>query len=105
QNVAVGYTSWEEVVRMWYNEIRIWQYGIDPDNYLGNGRWRDVAHFTQIVQNTTYLVGCGYAECRNTPYIRFYVCNYAAGQSDLAYPYTAGSRCGACPKNCNNGLC
>ncbi|KAL3861104.1 hypothetical protein ACJMK2_007176 [Sinanodonta woodiana] len=105
QNVAVGHATWEEVVRTWYSEIRLWQYGIDPDTYLGTGRWMDVAHFTQIVQNTTYLVGCGYAECRNSPYIRFFVCNYAAGQSELAYPYTAGPRCGACARNCKNGLC
>ena len=26
-------------------------------------------------------------------------------QSELAYPYTVGSRCGKCINNCNNGLC
>lgn len=33
----------------------------------------------QMVQNGTYLIGCGYAVCPNTRYKRFYVCNYAAG--------------------------
>ncbi|XP_052213296.1 uncharacterized protein LOC127832106 [Dreissena polymorpha] len=105
QNVAVGFESWQEAIRMWYDEISMYRYGFEPDSYLGPEGWRQIAHFTQIVQNGTFLVGCGYAECPNTKYIRFFVCNYASGQSNLAYPYTAGSRCEVCPHNCNNGLC
>ena len=37
----------------------------------------------------------------------FYACyfSYFISQSELAYPYTAGARCGRCLNNCNNGLC
>ncbi|XP_052761250.1 uncharacterized protein LOC128203751 [Mya arenaria] len=105
QNVAVGFESWQEAIQMWYDEISLYRYGYEPDSYLGPEGWRQVAHFTQIVQNGTYLIGCGYAECPSTRYVRYYVCNYASGQSDLAYPYTAGARCEACPNNCNKGLC
>ena len=44
-------------------------------------RWSSYLYFfdLQMVQNGTYLLGCGYAVCPNTRYKRFYVCNYAAG--------------------------
>ncbi|XP_045161356.2 uncharacterized protein LOC123526325 [Mercenaria mercenaria] len=105
QNVAVGFETWPEAIQMWYDEISVYRYGLEPDSYLGKDGWRQIAHFTQIVQNGTYLIGCGYAECPETQYVRYYVCNYAAGQTDLAYPYTAGLRCESCPNNCINGLC
>ncbi|XP_033724789.1 uncharacterized protein LOC117314794 [Pecten maximus] len=111
QNVAGGYKTWEEAVFHWYDEIRMWRYGVDPDSYLGSGGWRKIGHFTQMVQNATFLVGCGYAECRRSRYTRYYVCDYAAGQSNLAFPYTAArpgtgeGRCSACPNTCNKGQC
>ncbi|KAL4221659.1 Cysteine-rich secretory protein 3 [Mactra antiquata] len=105
QNVAVGFESWQAAIQMWYDEIALYRYGLDPDSYLGVDGWRQIAHFTQMVQNGTYLIGCGYAECPSSQYVRYYVCNYANGQSNLAHPYTAGPRCGMCPNNCNNGLC
>lgn len=111
QNVAGGYKTWEEAVFHWYDEIRMWKYGVDPDSYLGSGGWRKIGHFTQMVNNATFLVGCGYAECRRSRYTRYYVCDYAAGQSNLAYPYTAArpgtgeGRCSACPNTCNKGQC
>ncbi|KAK3087233.1 hypothetical protein FSP39_003405, partial [Pinctada imbricata] len=101
QNVAGGYRSWHKAVQMWYDEISMWRYGPEPDSYLGAGGWRKIGHFTQMVQNGTYLVGCGYAECRGSMYTRYYVCDYAAGQSNLGIPYTAGRRCAAC----QNGRC
>lgn len=30
---------------------------------------------------------------------------FASSQSRLAFPYTRGARCSACPKSCRNGLC
>ncbi|OWF44827.1 uncharacterized protein LOC110457814 [Mizuhopecten yessoensis] len=111
QNVAGGYNTWEESVFHWYDEIRMWKYGVDPDSYLGHLGWKKIGHFTQMVQNATFLVGCGYAECRRSRYTRYYVCDYAAGQSNLAYPYTAArpgsgeGRCSVCPNTCNKGQC
>lgn len=105
QNVAGGYRSWKKAVQMWYDEITMWKYGIEPDSYLGHEGWKKIGHFTQMVQNGTYLVGCGYAVCKNSMYKRYYVCDYAAGQSNLAIPYTSGPRCSKCPHSCSNGQC
>eukprot|EP00105_Crassostrea_gigas_P028320 XP_011449940.1 PREDICTED: uncharacterized protein LOC105344061 isoform X1 [Crassostrea gigas] len=105
QNVAGGYRSWEQAVQMWWDEIDMWTYGVDPDSYLGPGGWKKIGHFTQMAQNGTYLVGCGYAVCDGSQFTRYYVCDYAAGQSNLAAPYTSGRRCSKCPNFCRNGQC
>lgn len=105
QNVAGGYRTWNKAVKMWWDEIRMWRYGRDPDSYLGYGNWRKIGHFTQMAQNGTYLLGCGYAVCANSTFTRYFVCDYAAGQSNLAAPYTRGRRCSACPRTCRDGQC
>ncbi|XP_056014320.1 uncharacterized protein LOC125663866 [Ostrea edulis] len=105
QNVAGGYRTWEQAVQMWWDEIDMWTYGVDPDSYLGPGGWRKIGHFTQMAQNGTYMVGCGFAVCDRSTFTRYYVCDYAAGQSNLAAPYTSGKRCSRCPKFCRNGQC
>nr|XP_022335669.1 uncharacterized protein LOC111132188 isoform X2 [Crassostrea virginica] len=105
QNVAGGYRSWEQAVQMWWDEIDMWTYGVDPDSYLGPGGWKKIGHFTQMAQNGTYLVGCGYAVCDGSRFTRYYVCDYAAGQSNLAIPYTKGPRCSRCPGFCRKGQC
>ncbi|KAH3825446.1 hypothetical protein DPMN_127321 [Dreissena polymorpha] len=48
QNVAVGFESWQEAIRMWYDEISMYRYGFEPDSYLGPEGWRQIAHFTQV---------------------------------------------------------
>ncbi|XP_062575048.1 uncharacterized protein LOC134236903 [Saccostrea cucullata] len=105
QNVAGGYRTWEQAVQMWWDEIDMWTYGVEPDSYLGPGGWKKIGHFTQMAQNGTYLVGCGFAVCDRTTFTRYYVCDYAAGQSNLASPYTTGRRCSKCPNFCRNGQC
>ncbi|XP_022338195.2 uncharacterized protein LOC111133809 [Crassostrea virginica] len=107
QNVAGGQPNWTVAVQMWWDEIHMWKYGPEPDSYLGYNGWLKVGHFTQMAQNGTYLVGCGFAVCDDDPrrFVRYYVCNYAAGQSDLGKPYTLGKRCSKCPKFCKDGLC
>ncbi|XP_076451222.1 uncharacterized protein LOC143287163 [Babylonia areolata] len=105
QNVAAGQASWEEAVNSWHSEVNDYQFGLDPDSYLGSGGWLSIAHYTQMVQNTTRLVGCGFASCANTDYTRYFVCNYASLQLRLGEPYTRGDRCSVCPENCEDGLC
>jgi hypothetical protein len=51
QNVAGGYRTWEQAVQMWWDEIDMWTYGVDPDSYLGPGGWRKIGHFTQVHTN------------------------------------------------------
>nr|QBH70092.1 CreCAP-ShK6 [Colubraria reticulata] len=105
QNVAVGQDSWQEAIQGWHDEVMLYTFGQDPNRYPGADGWKKIAHYTQMVQNTTYLVGCGLAFCQNDRYGRYYVCNYASGQTRLDFPYTKGSRCLACPNSCPNGLC
>lgn len=105
QNVAGGYRTWDAAIGGWREEVKLYVFGRDPDSYLGKGGWVKIGHYTQMVQNSTYLVGCGYAACQNSKYGRYFVCNYAAAQTRLGEPYTRGRRCSACPNSCRNGLC
>nr|QBH70090.1 CreCAP-ShK4 [Colubraria reticulata] len=105
QNMAANHKNWQLAIQGWHDEVDMYNYGPHPDTYLGKDGWKKVGHYTQMVQNTTHLVGCGFAACRKTKYERYYVCNYAAAQSRLGKPYTLGSPCLACPNNCQNGLC
>ncbi|KAL8593891.1 hypothetical protein ACOMHN_023807 [Nucella lapillus] len=105
QNVAGGYRSWESAIQGWHDEVKMYRFGQVPDSYLGKNGWVKIGHYTQMVQNTTHLVGCGYASCKNSKYGRYFVCNYAAAQTRLAVPYTRGRQCSACPNSCRNGLC
>ncbi|XP_070206497.1 cysteine-rich venom protein Mr30-like [Littorina saxatilis] len=105
QNVAGGYRTWEAAIGGWHDEVKMYVFGRDPDSYLGKGGWLKIGHYTQMVQNTTHMVGCGFSACRGTKFGRYYVCNYASAQTRLAVPYTRGRRCSACPNSCRNGLC
>ncbi|KAL5014560.1 hypothetical protein ScPMuIL_008830 [Solemya velum] len=105
QNVAGGYRSWAATMQAWHDEVKIYQYGREPNSYLGPGGLLKIGHYTQIVQNITYSVGCGYAKCPGSFFTRYFVCDYAGGQSNVAYPYTAGQRCETCPGSCKAGLC
>ncbi|PVD36989.1 hypothetical protein C0Q70_03982 [Pomacea canaliculata] len=78
QNVAGGYRTWERAIGGWEEEVKMYVYGREPDTYLGTGGWVKIGHYTQMVQNTTHMVGCGFAACRGTQYGRYFVCNYAA---------------------------
>nr|QBH70091.1 CreCAP-ShK5 [Colubraria reticulata] len=105
QNVAVGQDSWQKAIQGWHDEVKLYTFGTDPDSYLGVDGWMKIAHYTQMVQKSTHLVGCGFAFCKEDYYGKYYVCNYAAQQTDLDYPYTKGERCSVCPKTCHDGLC
>lgn len=105
QNLAAGYRSWKKAMESWFNEVRLYKFGQDANQYLGPGGWKDIGHYTQMVQNSTHRVGCGYSRCSGTIYGKFYACNYAMGQSSTMFPYTEGERCSACPNSCQNGLC
>lgn len=90
QNIAMGAANskrnWTSIVDLWYNEKSSFTYG--GSNQLGQ-----VGHYTQLVWADTYLVGCGFALCGNTP---FYVCDYGPsgniGQHDR--PYQSGTSTG-----------
>ncbi|XP_037310582.2 cysteine-rich venom protein, partial [Pungitius pungitius] len=90
--------SWTAVVTAWHNEV---------SNYLypnGSSNGKTVGHYTQVVWNSSYKVGCGMTLCPNNIY--FYACHYfRAGNFKSWPPYTAGLPCASCPKNCVDKLC
>jgi uncharacterized protein YkwD len=104
QNIAMGTGSmtWNQTISgMWYGEVKDFKFGQDTGKVVG--------HYTAIVWKNTNKVGCGYKLCKPGPdQFNFFVCNYGPAGNvypDQFKPYEAGTKCGKCPKNCNNGLC
>lgn len=60
-------------------------------------------HFTQVLWEGSYKVGCGYTSTHGT------TCNYYPAGNVIGYPHaTNGNACGTCPTshpNCANSLC
>ncbi|BFZ12441.1 hypothetical protein BsWGS_15480 [Bradybaena similaris] len=48
QNVAAGYRSWFDAMQGWFEEVDLFSYGQNTDDYLGPGGWTQVAHYTQV---------------------------------------------------------
>lgn len=76
ENLAMawhGTMSPEQLVNMWSSEKQFLQPGLFPE-VSRTGRWKDVAHYTQMVWPTTTRVGCAifaadwdYLICRYSP--------------------------------------
>ncbi|XP_075719935.1 cysteine-rich secretory protein 1-like [Rhinoderma darwinii] len=63
-----------------------------------------VAHYTQLVADNTFSVGCAVAECPGDPNFCFYVCHYyTAGNAaaSLYTPYIQGKPCRKCKAACD----
>lgn len=92
--------TWAAAIKLWEDEKTIFTFG-------GSNSFTAVGHYTQVVWDQTYTVGCGAAECKGPRgSIYYYVCNYGpAGNFDINNPYQTGPTCGDCPGHCNNGLC
>lgn len=90
--------SWTSVINTWHSEVQNYTY---PS---GSTNGTDVGHYTQVIWNSSYRVGCAVAACPNN--INFYGCQYfRAGNFHPWQPYTQGSWCGLCPNDCDNNLC
>lgn len=90
--------SWTAVIKAWHNEVQNYKYP------KGSTNGEEVGHYTQVIWNSSYKVGCAMAVCPNNIY--FYGCQYyRAGNFWTWRPYTEGSWCGLCPDNCVNKLC
>lgn len=69
ENLAAGTTGAlppEEVVRMWYDEVKIY-------DFKKPGFSMETGHFTQVVWLDTTQVGCGMAQCKGND---IWVCQY-----------------------------
>ncbi|XP_055352537.1 cysteine-rich venom protein pseudechetoxin-like [Paramacrobiotus metropolitanus] len=99
QNIAKSSNvlSWSDIVNLWYNEVNSFT--------LGQSTSAMVGHYTQIVWNTTFLLGCGYKNCGS---FNFYACDYAPAGNVVPNqynPYEAGTPCAKCPTACTSNLC
>lgn len=101
QNIGQGYNNWTMVMKAWFDEKSIFQYGSDKNDL------HKIGHYTQIVWATTNKIGCGYADCNGTA---FHVCDYGPGGNtplgSLGKPYIkTNASCSSCATNCENKLC
>uniref|UniRef100_A0A8C6TDG2 SCP domain-containing protein n=1 Tax=Neogobius melanostomus TaxID=47308 RepID=A0A8C6TDG2_9GOBI len=91
--------TWTTVIKAWYDEVENYKY---PN---GSTNGKEVGHYTQVIWNSSYRVGCAMAMCPQDN-VYFYACRYfRAGNVRTWPPYTEGPWCGLCPDNCHDKLC
>ncbi|KAG7474238.1 cysteine-rich venom latisemin-like [Solea senegalensis] len=89
--------SWSQAIGAWHSEVEHYQY----PNISTNGE--SIGHYTQVVWNTSYKVGCGVKNCNGT---YLYGCHYYRAGNFLGWPpYKVGRPCGSCNNSCVNQLC
>uniref|UniRef100_A0AAZ1X0W8 ShKT domain-containing protein n=1 Tax=Oreochromis aureus TaxID=47969 RepID=A0AAZ1X0W8_OREAU len=90
--------SWTDVIGAWHSEVERYNYPI------GSTNGKSIGHYTQVIWNSSYKVGCGATLCPDNIY--YYGCHYyRAGNFRRWVPYTAGPPCESCPNNCVDKLC
>ncbi|KAM3872998.1 cysteine-rich venom protein pseudecin [Diretmus argenteus] len=90
--------TWDKVVSAWHSEVANYQY---PNGSINGGA---IGHYTQIVWNSSYKVGCAGTLCKGNVY--YYGCHYyRAGNFRRVPPYKVGPPCASCPDACENKLC
>jgi len=90
----------------WWKERTAYTYDMDyqEQRFIG-GCGFSVGHYTQLVWDNTYLIGCAATTCNNKDTV--IVCNYGPSGNMLPFrkPYTAGPRCSQCKTCTDEGLC
>ncbi|XP_056300667.1 cysteine-rich venom protein latisemin [Pseudoliparis swirei] len=95
---SFGPDSWTKAVDTWHREGSHFLY---PN---GSSNSQTIGHYTQVVWNSSYKIGCGVAMCPNNIYL--YSCQYfRAGNFRGWIPYKAGPSCASCPNHCEDKLC
>ncbi|XP_059195778.1 cysteine-rich venom protein [Centropristis striata] len=90
-------SSWTNVINAWHSEVSHYNYP------KGSTNGQETGHYTQVIWNSSYKVGCGVALCNN---IYFYGCHYFRAGNFRGYePYKDGTPCASCPNNCEDKLC
>ncbi|KAF7657376.1 hypothetical protein LDENG_00028070 [Lucifuga dentata] len=90
--------KWTAAVTAWHNEVENYEYP------KGSANGKTIGHYTQVIWNSSYKVGCAVKLCPNNIY--FYGCHYyRAGNFRGWPPYKAGPLCSSCPNACDNKLC
>ncbi|ORZ01700.1 CAP domain-containing protein [Syncephalastrum racemosum] len=68
ENLAMGYSNWNDAIAAWYNEGE--QY-----SYNNPGFSSSTGHFTQVVWKSTTQIGCGVKKCPDGS--KMYTCSYS----------------------------
>ncbi|NXU77563.1 GLIP1 protein, partial [Oreotrochilus melanogaster] len=90
-------------IKSWYNEFEFY-------NFTDQKCTKVCGHYTQVVWDYSYKIGCAVAFCKEVVGIRnaaHFVCNYAPSGNYPRKPYVAGRSCSSCGKGdtCENKLC
>ncbi|XP_068179167.1 cysteine-rich venom protein isoform X3 [Antennarius striatus] len=92
-------TPWTDAIAAWHSEVASFTYPV------GSANGRPTGHYTQVIWNSSYKVGCGVTFCPDEK-VYFYACHYyRAGNFKGWPPYTAGPPCASCPDDCDDKLC
>ncbi|CAI5448162.1 unnamed protein product [Caenorhabditis angaria] len=90
----------------WFNEFQEKQWKSKKMNFRSEKHQRDFGHATQMIWQSTRVVGCGFEKCNGTTYAL--VCRYKPrGNMEKGSIYEIGTTCTQCPEGtyCESGLC
>ncbi|XP_053567078.1 cysteine-rich secretory protein 2-like [Bombina bombina] len=96
-------TDWAKVIQDWDSEKDNFALGVGPKSDKDM-----VGHYTQLVWDKSFLVGCGVANCPNSQFPYHFVCQYCPAGNDmrrLYKPYKKGKPCADCRGSCDGKLC
>jgi hypothetical protein len=91
ENLAAGYEKWPHVLTSWASERKNFvfkskssqlyqnqQESLPPSPNVNSTDAENLqaGHYTQMIFSSASRIGCGFAECANTTYDRYFVCYY-----------------------------
>ncbi|NXP29563.1 GLIP1 protein, partial [Scytalopus superciliaris] len=84
----------KRAITSWYSEVKHYTYDTDTCS-------KTCGHYTQIVWDTSYKVGCAVHFCPRVAYSSItnaghFICNYAPGGNYPRRPYMKGAACSDC---------
>ncbi|XP_072198163.1 GLIPR1-like protein 2 [Excalfactoria chinensis] len=93
----------KDAIKAWYDEVRSYNYSLETCSKV-------CGHYTQIVWDDSYKLGCAVVFCKEVGGIRNaanFVCNYAPSGNFQRRPYQEGPPCSNCAKRdfCDRKLC
>lgn len=93
-----------KAIKDWYDEVNFYDYrSMSCSDVCG--------HYTQVVWDDSYKVGCAVQTCSSISGVNFkngavFVCNYGPAGNYPRQPYSQGNPCSKCRDEvCRNGLC
>ncbi|XP_031445561.1 GLIPR1-like protein 1 [Phasianus colchicus] len=90
-------------IKAWHDEVRNYNYSLQTCSKV-------CSHYTQVVWDDSYKLGCAVAFCKEVGGIRNaanFVCNYAPRGNFQRRPYKEGAPCSECARRdfCDRKLC